>query len=145
MVLFPISLFAFLHLIRAVLSVMEDTGIRGTYEQKLTMFLGRYTPAVLQTVALSEIFIMPVILLALITGMSSLFVPFFYYRFITFRYASRRNPYSCQTFRQLRVTIETYSMRPECPGFLRTVALKTVDVCCRLAPARLPEETPRAH
>lgn len=144
MVLFPISLFAFLHLVRSILTITEELGYSNS-SRKLSTFLSKYTPALLQTVALSEIFIMPILILALLTGMSNLLVPFLYYRFITLRYSSRRNPYSCQTFRQLRVVIENYAVRPDCPSFLRTALMKLIYLTCRLAPNIVPEAAPSTN
>ena len=143
LVLLPIFLFAFLHLTRSVLTIVEELGGSRNLLNSLSSFQSRYTPVMLQTVALSEIFIMPVIILALITGMGSIVAPFLYYRFIILRYASRRNPYSAQTFRQLRVTIETFAMRPECPNFIRNISFKLVHLTCRLAPPRITVSTPQ--
>lgn len=138
MVLFPISLFAFLHLLCSILPLTEELGY-ATWSRKLTLFLSKYTPALLQTVALSEIFIMPILILALLTGMSNLITPFLYYRFITLRYSSHRNPYSYQTFRQLRVVIENYAARPDCPSFVRSISMNLIYLTCRLAPTIVPE------
>ncbi|XP_053212644.1 transmembrane protein 33-like [Panonychus citri] len=142
LVLLPLTLFASLHLTRSVLTIIETLEGSRNLQNNLSLFLARYTPVMLQTVALSEIFIMPVIILALITGMGSLMAPFLYYRFIVLRYASRRNPYSAQTFRQLRVTIETFAMRPQCPNFLRNVSFKLINLTCRLAPPRITVSAP---
>ncbi|XP_043560452.1 transmembrane protein 33-like isoform X3 [Chiloscyllium plagiosum] len=44
-------------------------------------------------IAYNEILLMPAAVFMLFGGRAHLFLPFFYYRFLTLRYASRRNPY----------------------------------------------------
>jgi transmembrane protein 33 len=63
---------------------------------------------------------------------------FVYYRFLTLRYASRRNPYSRNTFAELRLYTENFAQKPGCPEFLRNLAFKMIELVSRLAPAVAP-------
>lgn len=59
---------------------------------------------------------------------------FVYYRFLTLRYASRRNPYSRNTFAELRMVAETYAQKPACPEGVRNIVFKVIAGITRLAP-----------
>ena len=59
---------------------------------------------------------------------------FVYYRFVSLRYASRRNPYSRNTFTELRVVAETYAQKPQCPEAVRNIVFKAIAGISRLAP-----------
>ena len=52
----------------------------------------------LRFVALNEILLMPVLLLTIFVSRSSFLLVFVYYRFLTLRYASQRNPYTRMLF-----------------------------------------------
>lgn len=68
------------------------------------------------------------------SGRASLMTVFIYYRFLTLRYASRRNPYTRETFTQLRLVTENYTQKPSCPGTVRNIAIKVIEFISRLAP-----------
>ena len=59
---------------------------------------------------------------------------FVYYRFVYLRYASRRNPYSRNTFSELRLLAETYALKPQCPEAVRNIVFKVIAGISRLAP-----------
>jgi len=59
---------------------------------------------------------------------------FVYYQFVTLRYASRRNPYSRNTFAELRMVAETYAQKPACPEGIRNIVFKVIAGISRLAP-----------
>ncbi|MEQ2157377.1 hypothetical protein GOODEAATRI_001260 [Goodea atripinnis] len=56
----------------------------------------------------------------------SLLLPFIYYRFLTLRYTSRRNPYCRTLFTELRILLEHFIMKPACPAFLRRMCLSSI-------------------
>lgn len=64
---------------------------------------------------------------------------FVYYRFLTMRYASRRNPYTRNAFYELRLVVESYIHRPGCPEFIRNVASKAIALISRQAPLLAPQ------
>lgn len=59
---------------------------------------------------------------------------FVYYRFLTLRYASRRNRFTRETFTQLRIVTENYIQKPSCPQVVRNLATKMIALITRLAP-----------
>ena len=65
---------------------------------------------------------------------------FVYYRFLTLRYASRRNPYSRNSFYELRMTTEHYAQRS--PESIRNFLYKAIEFVNRLAPAVAPAPAP---
>ncbi|KAI8441179.1 hypothetical protein MSG28_009413 [Choristoneura fumiferana] len=72
------------------------------------------------------------------TGYCGLLTPFVYYYFVTWRYASRRNPYTRNTFRELRVLAERQAERPALPAALRGALASGIQLAERPAlPAAL--------
>lgn len=63
-----------------------------------------------------------------------------YYYFVTWRYASRRNPYTRNTFHELRVLAERTAERPALPAPLRSGILSAVQLVCRMAPPMEPAQ-----
>ncbi|KAF7663183.1 hypothetical protein LDENG_00217480 [Lucifuga dentata] len=68
------------------------------------------------------------------SGQGSLLLPFIYYRFLTLRYTSRRNPYCRTLFTELRILLEHFIMKPACPAFFRRMCLNSIAFISRLAP-----------
>ncbi|EHA97952.1 Transmembrane protein 33 [Heterocephalus glaber] len=81
------------------------------------------------TVYCSALFVLP-----LLGGQGSLLQPFIYYRFLTLRYSSRRNPYCRNLFNELRIVVEHIIMKPACPLFVRRLCLQSIAFISRLAP-----------
>lgn len=118
----------------------------------------------LRTIAFSEIFLFPMLILSLFryiflkpylrdatvpnrnrkffnySGRSTLMTLFVYYRFLTLRYSSRRNPYTRNTFGELRFLVESYAQNPSCPGVIRNLMSKLVALISRLAPPVAAEQ-----
>lgn len=89
---------------------------------------------ILRFIACNEIFLMPALVFMIFTGHSSLLLPFIYYRFLTLRYSSRRNPYCRQIFYELRLATESLCSSPKCPGMVRNICYKVISFVSRLAP-----------
>lgn len=89
-------------------------------------------------VAISEVMLMPIVMLGVFTGVVTLVTPFIYYRFLSLRYSSRRNPYTRQVFRTLRIALEQVALLPQTPQFARGLIRSAVDFTSRLAPATAP-------
>lgn len=68
------------------------------------------------------------------SGQGSLLQPFIYYRFLTLRYTSRRNPYCRTLFTELRILLEHFVMKPSCPALFRRMCLNSIAFISRLAP-----------
>nr|BAB26041.1 unnamed protein product [Mus musculus] len=77
---------------------------------------------------------MPATVFMLFSGQGSLLQPFIYYRFLTLRYSSRRNPYCRNLFNELRIVVEHIIMKPSCPLFVRRLCLQSIAFISRLAP-----------
>ncbi|KTG31532.1 hypothetical protein cypCar_00003756 [Cyprinus carpio] len=89
---------------------------------------------ILKFIACNEIFLMPATVFMLFSGQGSLLQPFIYYRFLTLRYTSRRNPYCRTLFTELRILLEHFVMKPSCPAFFRRMCLNSIAFISRLAP-----------
>ncbi|KAI7694075.1 Transmembrane protein 33 [Sarcoptes scabiei] len=134
LVLLPISLFAFLHSCSAFLNIINNVESNTFMKRTLESVLQNQRQ-ILLTIALTEITLMPTILFAILAGLASILTPFLYYRFVSLRYASRRNPYSQQAFHWLRISIENFASSQNCPVFLRGYIYKLIDLVCRFSPA----------
>lgn len=135
LVLLPVFLFALLHSANFSLTLLDKFGGRsGVLGNWLVLLLEHQNNNILRLVAFTEIFLMPLTLFCLFSGRSSLITPFVYYRFLSLRYASRRNPYNRTVFHELRLVTEYYASRPGCPTFLSRLLNKTIGLLCQLSP-----------
>jgi len=57
-----------------------------------------------------------------------------YYRFLTLRYASQRNPYTRGLFSELRQSVEYLCTKPACPAFVARICQNAIGFINRLAP-----------
>uniref|UniRef100_A0A915IX62 Transmembrane protein 33 n=1 Tax=Romanomermis culicivorax TaxID=13658 RepID=A0A915IX62_ROMCU len=141
MALMPIFLFALLHWTSftiQILNVRENNVIANLNESTLARilnnFVSKYSQTCLQIIACCEIFLMPAVVIMIFSGKSNFLIPFIYYRFLTLRYMSRRNPSTRQAFGQLRFAVEQTVNKPACPQILRNLAYKLINIICRMAP-----------
>jgi len=132
--LLPIALFAFLHLSSFSVTLFDKAGNRGSFGNALRSIVENNQRSILQTISLCEIFLMPCIVLGILSGAVSLFAPFLYYRFVYLRYASRRNPYTRQMFHELRIATEALIYKPSCPQIIRGFIGKFISLMEGLAP-----------
>merc|ERR1712137_1539481 len=124
MILMPIIAFAVMHVGAFLNKVFAEKGVQ--YIRSKNVFL-------LQFIAMSEIFLMPIIIYFAFTG-AGFFTPIFYYRFIVLRYTSERNPYNRMCFHQMRLAADQYAAKPGTPSFLRNLIQKAQQLCFRLSP-----------
>ncbi|KOB66874.1 Protein Kr-h2 [Operophtera brumata] len=89
---------------------------------------------ILRAAALAEIVLFPLIVFMALFGYCGLMSPFVYYYFVTWRYTSRRNPYTRNTFRELRMAAEKVAAKPALPALVQRGLLSAVQLVCRLAP-----------
>ncbi|XP_036372896.1 transmembrane protein 33-like [Megalops cyprinoides] len=135
MSIFPVFLFSLLHATSYTKKVLDEMGPNSMGFMR--NFLNKLTANqqnILMFIACNEIFLMPATIFLLFSGQGSLLQPFIYYRFVTLRYASRRNPYCRTLFTELRVLVEHLIMKPSCPAFLRRMCLNSIALVSRLAP-----------
>ncbi|XP_054160712.1 transmembrane protein 33-like [Oppia nitens] len=131
--LLPVALFAGLHFASFGITLADKLG-SGELFSSFANAIQRHQRSVLQTVALTEIALMPAVVLALLSGSASLLAPFLFYRFLALRYASRRNPYTRQMFYELRVSAERMSTAGACPALLGRAIRNVIELMGRLAP-----------
>ncbi|ESP00025.1 hypothetical protein LOTGIDRAFT_186614 [Lottia gigantea] len=136
MALIPCFLFALLHACtytKSVLNVMGPNSMM--FLRNMITKLELQQTNILRFIACNEIFLMPAIIMFTFTGKASIFMPFVYYRFLSLRYSSRRNPYCRTLFSELRMTVEYLCNKPQCPQFIRNLLFQGISIVSRLAPA----------
>ncbi|XP_045139988.1 transmembrane protein 33 [Echinops telfairi] len=135
MSIFPVLLFSLLHAATYTKKVLDAKGsnslplLRSVLDK-----LSANQQNILKFIACNEIFLMPATVFMLFSGQGSLLQPFIYYRFLTLRYSSRRNPYCRTLFNELRIVVEHIIMKPACPLFVRRLCLQSIALISRLAP-----------
>ncbi|XP_041121604.1 transmembrane protein 33-like [Polyodon spathula] len=135
MSIFPVFLFSLLHATtytKKVLNAMGPSSL--AFVRTFLDKLATNQQSILKFIACNEIFLMPATVFMLFSGQGSLIQPFIYYRFLSLRYSSRRNPYCRTLFTELRILIEHITMKPACPVFLRRMCLNSIALVSRLAP-----------
>ncbi|KAF4019868.1 hypothetical protein G4228_011388 [Cervus hanglu yarkandensis] len=94
MSIFPVLLFSLLHAATYTKKILDAKGSNSLpLLRSLLDKLSANQQNILKFIACNEIFLMPATVFMLFSGQGSLFQPFIYYRFLTLRYSSRRNPY----------------------------------------------------
>ncbi|XP_007887356.1 transmembrane protein 33 [Callorhinchus milii] len=136
MSIFPVFLFSLLHTTAYTKKILDLLGPGSLgFLRSILDKLASNQQNILKFIACNEIFLMPATVFMLLSGHGSLLQPFIYYRFLTLRYSSRRNPYCKTLFLELKVLLEHMIMKPACPGFLRNMFLNCISFVSRLAPA----------
>jgi len=123
--LLPVTLFATLHAASYSLTLLDCLGQTSWWGARMLISLVELQSRnILRMVAFSEIFLMPLMVVLIFTGRASLLSPFLYYRFLGFRYASRRNPYCRTMFHELRLAAEEAASSPRMPQALRSLVFR---------------------
>ena len=107
----PILLYAVLHSLNFIIKLATELGYgNSTIIVKVLQLKSQHASNLLSTIACAEIFVFPIVIVMIFMlvddctnpslkshifrGKANFFVPFVYYRFLTLRYLSRRNPYT---------------------------------------------------
>ncbi|XP_059151075.1 transmembrane protein 33-like [Physella acuta] len=133
--LIPVFMFALLHacsFTKTILNLMGPASLM--FVRNMITKLEAQQVNILRFIASTEILLMPVIVILIFSGKCSLFLPFIYYRFLSLRYTSRRNPYNRQLFSEFNQTALYLCNKPQCPQFIRTICYKAIGFITRLAP-----------
>ncbi|XP_019873650.1 Krueppel homolog 2 [Aethina tumida] len=139
-VLLPIVLFSILHFASYSLTLLDCLGQNSWWGARLMISLVEFQSLnILRLVSFTEIMLMPITVMLILFGKASLLTPFIYYHFLTQRYSSRRNPYTRNMFRELRVFLEINAHKPTTPQFLRQAMLFIVNFTCKLAPPQVQQ------
>lgn len=136
MAVVPVFLFALLHacsFTKALINTMGPQAMQ--FLRNMIAKLEQQQVNILRFIACNEIFLMPAVIIMVFSGKASFILPFVYYRFLTLRYTSRRNPYCRTLFSELRVTVEYLCNKPQCPQFLRSACYRCIGIISRFAPA----------
>uniref|UniRef100_A0A8C5PI86 Transmembrane protein 33 n=1 Tax=Leptobrachium leishanense TaxID=445787 RepID=A0A8C5PI86_9ANUR len=135
MSIFPVLLFSLLHASTYTKKILDAKGANSMpFVRGLLNRLNENQQNILKFIACNEIFLMPATVFMLLSGQGSLLQPFIYYRFLTLRYSSRRNPYCRTLFTELRIILEHIVMKPACPEFVRRLCMSSIAFVSRLAP-----------
>ncbi|KAH9496001.1 Transmembrane protein 33 [Bulinus truncatus] len=135
MTLIPVFLFALLHactFTKTVLNLMGPSSLM-LVRNMITKLEAQHSN-ILRFIASVEIFLMPAIILLIFSSKASVFLPFIYYRFLSLRYASRRNPYSRQLFSEFHQATLVLCSKPQCPQLVRNLCYKAIKFISWLAP-----------
>ncbi|KAL7075415.1 hypothetical protein ACQ4LE_004916 [Meloidogyne hapla] len=137
--LLPVSIYAIFNLINTLNKFSNETGFarNSSLISRLVQFKQQSSPNMLSTAACAEIFLLPLIIFMIFMGKASLIGPFVYYRFLTMRYMSRRNPYTREMFTQLKFIFTSFANNPSCPAFVSSSIFKCVALLERLAPQQV--------
>lgn len=141
LILTPIFLFAMLHAASYSLTILDTLGQNSLWVARLLISLVEFQSRnILRAASLAEILLFPLVVFMAFFGYCGILTPFVYYYFITWRYSSRRNPYTRNTCRELRVLTENVAAKPGLPGPVRSALLAGVRLACRLAPVTAVQE-----
>ncbi|KAI6240896.1 Transmembrane protein 33-like protein [Aphelenchoides fujianensis] len=135
MALFPIGIYALLHTASYVIKTAEVTGhSRSPFVVAVGQFRDRYTTTCLSTAAFTEVFLFPVMCAMILMGKANFLFVFLYYRFLSLRWASRRNPHTRLAFYNLKVSLFDVASKPACPNIVKQFIYQSVNLIQRLAP-----------
>jgi len=133
LILIPIIAFAIMHVSNFANKLFAETTLAFGPGQKAVQYIRTKNVFLLQFIAMSEIFLMPLVIYFAFTG-AGLFTPLIYYRFLVLRYSSERNPYNRTCFHQMRLQADQYAAAPSTPAIVKTLIGKAQAICYRLAP-----------
>jgi len=135
----PVLLFAVLHFASFSLVLLDALGRNAAWIGRVFISLIEFqTVTILRLAAGAEIFTMAFVVAYTLMGRASLLTPFIYYRFLTLRYASRRNHYTRTMFQELKMTAERLAYHPRCPAIVGTITNKAINLISSLAPPVAP-------
>ncbi|KAL1505774.1 hypothetical protein ABEB36_005258 [Hypothenemus hampei] len=135
LVLVPVLLFAILHASSYSLTLLDTLGQNSWWGCRLLIsFVEFQSLNILRLVALSEILLMPYTVVLALFGSAGILTPFIYYNFLSQRYISRRNPYTRNMFREIRLLYEHIANKPSVPQFVKTAIFSIIAFVCKLAP-----------
>ncbi|XP_037976387.1 Krueppel homolog 2 isoform X1 [Plutella xylostella] len=135
LILLPVFLFAFLHSASYSLTILDTLGQNSIPIARLLIALVEFKSRdILIYAAFAELLLFPAVVVMAFFGYCGLLTPFVYYYFVSWRYTSRRNPYTRNTCRELRVLAERVAAWPRTPAVASRGILAAVGLVCRMAP-----------
>lgn len=109
--LLPCVLYAVFNLARYAIDMLDKFGDSRRMKPKISDLITKYQQSLLHTVALSEITLMPVTVVGMLTGSVSTLVPFVYLAFLNGRYNSTRNAHLKLLVSQIQTVASTQIAR----------------------------------
>lgn len=135
LVLVPVFLFALLHFASYSLTLLDTLGQNSWWGARMLISLVEFQSRnILRLVAFQEVFLMPFTIVMIFMGKTSLVTPFLYYRFLSLRYSSRRNPYCRTICHELRLSLEALAYNPKCPVWAKNIIYKAIAMANNFAP-----------
>jgi hypothetical protein len=131
MALVPITIMAAVHAVKYGYKVLDTIGTNTG--RGLLNAIALKQQSLFRVVALTEIFLLPVLIIMVFLGRAQIFSPFLYYRYVKLRYYSQRNVYCKQVFYELRMTGDMYKNNPRTPAILKKAISSCQDICCKFA------------
>jgi len=131
MCLVPIALMALIHCVKYGYKVCDAVNV--TWARSLLNAVATRQQMLFRLIALTEIFMLPVIVVMLILGRSTIVAPFIYFRYVKLRYYSQRNTYSKQVFYELRVVSDQYKYNASTPGLVKKAINFVQGLCFKFA------------
>ena len=139
--LLPVALFAALHAASYSLTLLDALGQNAWWGARMIIsFVELHSRNILRMAAFSEIFLMPLLVVFIFSGQTTLLTPFLYFRFLGMRYASRRNPYTRSMFMELRIAFENAAASPRMPQGARNLVHRLINFVSGLAPQQAPAQ-----
>lgn len=139
MVLIPVVLFGILHSASYSLTLLDALGHNAWWGARLLISLVEFQSRnILRLISFTEIVLMPLCVILVLSGKAGLLTPFIYYHFLVQRYTSRRNPYTRNMFHELGVLLKSTASNPSLPNIIRKILLGIVSFVSKLAPPQIP-------
>lgn len=130
MALMPIAIMAMVHAVKYGFRVLDAVGTQKG--RSLLNYVAVKQQILFRLVSLTEIFLMPTMVVMVFLGRAQIFSPFLYYRYIKLRYSSQRNAYCRQVFYELRMTANQYKNSPSVPAILKKAIGMAENFCLKL-------------
>ena len=109
--LLPCILYAIFNLARYAIELLDKFGDQEQMKAKIAALVTKYQQSLLHTVALSEVTLMPLVVIGVITRSVGIFVPVAYFRFLRMRYNSTRNAHLKLLVAQIRTIANAQAAR----------------------------------
>lgn len=109
--LLPCALYALFNLAVYAISILDKLGNQEALKLEIGNFVAKYQQSLLHTIALSEVALMPTLVISVFTRVVSILVPLFYCRFLMLRYQSTRNAHLKLLISQIKTIATTYASR----------------------------------
>jgi len=133
--LIPIAGFALMHVCSFSRKLFDLSGPNSyAFMRKITNMVAKNQETIFRVIAMTEAMLMPIMIIQLISGNAGLLSPFLYYKFVQYRYMSRRNPYCRLAFYETKMTLQQFTMKPSCPSIVKNIINKGINITCKLAP-----------